>query len=64
MIYCDREIEKAIEAGRLIVDPAPEPDQFNSTSLNLRVGDDFLRWKHALRARGTAHAIDIDHIDL
>jgi dCTP deaminase len=64
MIYCDRDIEKAIEAGRLLIDPPPEPDQFDSTSLNLRVGDDFLRWKPALRARGTAHAIDIDHIDL
>ena len=64
MIYCDRDIEKAIKEGRLVVDPAPEPDQFDSTSLNLRVGDDFLCWKTALGARGTTHVIDIDNIDL
>jgi deoxycytidine triphosphate deaminase len=43
MIYCDRDIEKAIKSGRLLIDPAPEPGQLDSTSLNLRVGDDFLR---------------------
>ena len=64
MIYCDHEIEKAIRDGRLLIDPAPEPSQFDSTSLNLRIGDDFLTWKPALRAKGTAHSIDLDDIDL
>jgi hypothetical protein len=32
MIYCDREIEKAIKNRRLIIDPLPEPSQFDSTS--------------------------------
>jgi dCTP deaminase len=64
MIYCDHQIEKAIRDGRLIIEPAPEPGQFDSTSLNLRVGDDFLTWKPALQAAATGHSIDLDHIDL
>ena len=68
MIYCDRQIEKAIRDRRLIIDPLPDPSQFDSTSLNLRlnlrVGDDFLIWKEALQAKGTAHSIDLDNIDL
>jgi deoxycytidine triphosphate deaminase len=64
MIYCDHQIEKAIKDGRLLIDPTPEPSQFDSTSLNLRVGDDFLTWKPALQAQGTSHSIDLDNIDL
>jgi dCTP deaminase len=64
MIYSDREIEKALNDGRLLIDPSPEAGQFDSTSVNLRVGDDFLTWKRALKAKGTTHAIDLDHIDL
>ena len=32
--------------------------------MNLRVGDDFCVWKPSLRAKGTGHTIDLDHIDL
>ena len=64
MIYCDHQIEKAIRDRRLMIDPLPDPSQFDSTSLNLRVGDDFLIWKEALQAKGTAHSIDLDNIDL
>src|SRR5260370_38975169 len=64
MIYCDHQIEKAIRDRRLIIDPNPEPSQFDSTALNLRVGDDFLIWKPALQGKGTGHSIDLDHIDL
>jgi dCTP deaminase len=64
MIYWDRQIEKALKDGRLKIDPSPEPSQFDSTSLNLRVGNDFLTWKHALRAGGTGHSIDLDTIQL
>src|SRR5262245_50956292 len=64
MILCDHHIQKAIRSGKLQVDPPPESDQYDSSSLNLRVGDDFRMWKKALRARGTTHAIDLDNIDL
>jgi dCTP deaminase len=64
MIYCDHQIEKAIRDDRLVIEPTPEPSQFDSTSLNLRVGDDFLIWKPALQAEGTCHSIDLDDIEL
>jgi dCTP deaminase len=64
MILCDHQIEAAIKNGQIIVTPAPDPSQFDSSSLNLRVGDDFRMWKESLRAKGTSHRINIDSIDL
>src|SRR5262245_50979826 len=64
MIYCDHHIEKAIHKGQLIVDPAPHPSQYDSSSLNLRVGDDFRVWKKSLRSQGIAHRVDLDNIYL
>ena len=40
MIYSDLQIEAAMQTGRLIVTPVPLPEQYNSSSLDLRVGDD------------------------
>jgi deoxycytidine triphosphate deaminase len=51
MILCDHHLEKAIQGGLLIVEPMPEPSQYDSSALNLRVGDDFRVWKKALAAR-------------
>src|SRR4051812_48123983 len=64
MILSDRQIEAAIQAGEIIVTPGIHPSQFDSSSLNLRVGDDFRIWKQSLRAKGTAHTIDLNDIDL
>lgn len=64
MILSDREIERAISEGEIIINPVVDPSQFDSSSLNLRVGDDFRVWKPSLRARGTGHTIDMDNIDL
>jgi deoxycytidine triphosphate deaminase len=64
MIYCDHHIEKAIREGRLNVDPIPDPSQFDSSSLNLRVGDDFRIWKPSLKMKGNGHSMDSDYIDL
>lgn len=50
MSYCDFHIERAIDEGRLIIDPRPEPSQYDSSSVNLRVGDDFHIWKPTLKA--------------
>src|SRR5205823_966842 len=57
-------IQKLVRAGKLVIDPTPAPDQYDSSSVNLRVGDDFRIWKESLRAAGTVHAIDLDNIDL
>jgi dCTP deaminase len=64
VILCDRQIEMAIRAGQIMIRPGVERSQFDSSSLNLRVGDDFLKWKPSLGARGTGHTIDLESIDL
>jgi dCTP deaminase len=62
MIYCDHHIEQAIQNGRLIINPIPKPDQYNPSSIDLCVGDDFYFWKGALKAAGTCHSILLDDI--
>lgn len=64
MILCDHHIEKAVKEGRIVIDPPPDPGSYDSSSLNLRVGDDFRIWKPALKAAATKHLIDLDNIDL
>ncbi len=64
MIYCDHHISKAIREGKIVIDPPPEQRQYDSSSVNLRVGDDFRIWKESLEVAGTTHTIDIDKIDL
>lgn len=64
MILSDRGIEKAIADGRIVISPEVFPAQFDSSSLNLRVGDDFRMWKADLDAEGITHQVDINSIDL
>jgi hypothetical protein len=64
MIFCDHHIEKAIAGARLVIDPQPDPSQYDSSSVNLRVGDDFRIWKETLKAPSTEHYIDLDNINL
>ncbi|MCI0637741.1 MAG: dCTP deaminase [Gemmataceae bacterium] len=64
MILCDHHIQRLVRSGKFVIDPPPNPEQYDSSSVNLRVGDDFRIWKSALRAKGTMHSIDLDNIDL
>jgi dCTP deaminase len=64
MIPCDHHIDKAIREGRLVIDPLPSEDQYQSSAVDLRIGDDVRIWKKSLKARGTGHSIDIDDIEL
>jgi dCTP deaminase len=64
MILCDHHIEKAVHQGRIIIDPPFDSSQLESSSLNLRVGDDFRRWKAGLKAKATKRLLDLDNIDL
>src|SRR5579862_8551346 len=64
MILCDHHIEKAVRQGRILINPPLEPSHLDSSSLNLRAGDDFRMWKDDLKAHATKHLIDLDNIDL
>lgn len=47
MILSDREIYAALERGAIVIDPDPRPHVglWSSTSLDLRLGSEFTRWK-------------------
>ena len=64
MVLCDHHIERAVREGRIVIDPPLVTSNLESSSLNLRVGDDFCVWKDALKAKATKHLIDVDNIDL
>jgi deoxycytidine triphosphate deaminase len=64
MIFSDRAIAKAIKNRQIIVEPPVHQNQYDSSSLNLRVGDDFRRWKSSLAAAGTSHHIDLNLVDI
>jgi dCTP deaminase len=64
VIYCDHHIAKALRDGRLVIDPPPEPDHYQSSSVDLRIGDDFRMWKKSLKTKGSGHHVDLDEIEL
>lgn len=64
MIFCDHHIATAIQEGRLIIDPPPGADQYNTSSVDLHVGDDFFFWKKSLAATGSRYHVDVEQINL
>lgn len=44
MILSDTEIRRALRGGRISIAPQPEPDQFTSSALDLRLGRNFFKW--------------------
>ncbi len=44
MILSAEEIREAIRKGEIIIDPPPENKQYSSSSLDLRLGDEFFVW--------------------
>jgi dCTP deaminase len=45
MILCDAEIKAAIKNRQLKVTPTPPDDQFETSALDLTLGDEFKEWK-------------------
>ena len=45
MILTDREIRAALASGEISIVPSPEPDQFSPSALDLRLGEQFRRWR-------------------
>lgn len=44
MILCDRELELALDQGRLGIDPRPTPAMMDSTTVDLRLADTLDQW--------------------
>ncbi len=64
MILCDHQIEAALRTGRVLIDPPPDASQYDSSALNLRVGDDFRVWKPSLWTQAKKRFLDLDNLDL
>lgn len=47
MILTDREIQLSIKNGQLTIDPNPDPASYSSTSVDLTLHRDGLKWKAA-----------------
>ena len=45
MVLTDREIQAAIEHGRIIIDPKPTEEAYSSTSLDLTLSKNISTWK-------------------
>src|SRR5262245_37737421 len=45
MILCDREIELAMQQGRIIIVPPPQPSFMDSTTVDLRLDGILDRWE-------------------
>ncbi len=45
MILCDREVDRAIELGMIIISPRPGAAAYSATSLDLTLGDTLDRWE-------------------
>ena len=48
MILSDAGIKQALEAGKIEITPAPAEEQFDTSSLDLRLGHQFKRYKEGL----------------
>lgn len=62
MILSDADIKRAINEQKIIIEPPPLEDQFDSSSLDLRLGDEFKEWNQELVKKQGA-AIHIDFSD-
>jgi len=45
MILCDREVELAMQQGRIVITPPPHPTFMDSTAIDLRLGNTVDRWE-------------------
>ena len=52
MILTDREIQVALRANQIAIDPRPEPDAYSSTSVDLTLSDVFRIWKQRADVNG------------
>ncbi len=48
MILSDVDIKEAIGAGKILIEPPPDEDQYSSSSLDLRLGNEFKTWNESL----------------
>ena len=64
MILSGPDIRKSLSDGSLIIDPLPQEDQIDTTSIDLRIGEPLWAWNSELiRSGKKGMRIDLDHFD-
>lgn len=64
MILSDIEIRQALRDRKIEITPPPIPEQFGSTTLDLRLGNEFKQWDPAIVGqRGVTQVIDFLSFD-
>lgn len=62
MILSDVDIKKALKNKSLIITPPPDETDIDTTTIDLRIGNQFFRWDEQLvRQAGVAVTLDLDH---
>lgn len=60
MILSDRGILQALKDGQIEIDPAPSPEQFTTSAVDLAVGNNFKCWDYEkLKVRGFIPTLDL-----
>ncbi len=62
MILSDRAIQEAVRDKKLIIDPAPPPEQYNTTSVDLRLGRILKIWDKI--PLGLSFVVDYDDVKI
>jgi dCTP deaminase len=62
MILSDVDIKKALKGKHLIISPSPQETDIDTTTIDLKIGDRFLRWDDELVGQaGVKVTLDLDH---
>jgi len=69
MILCDKEIKEALDAGSISIDPRPTQEQYATSSVDLILGDEFLRLLtpeelDVEEPHGAVRSLEIDTVDI
>ena len=62
MILSNADIRRMLKEGRLVLDPLPEEDQIDTTSIDLRVGDSLWVWDEE-RIRRESFRVEVDRMN-
>ena len=64
MILSGEDIHKALADGRMVVEPAPKPEDIDTTSIDLRMGEPLWVWKQDTRESSRkALRVNLDEYD-
>ena len=63
MILSNGDIRKALKDGLLIIDPLPEENQIDTSSIDLRIGEPIWVWDPKLSGQNERVSIDTENFD-